>query len=100
MGIRVKKLGEDLYTAELLVPDMDAVREPWATPEPMRGRELTLELLAPGCHQTAVGDAMSLADPQWAASRHAVLLIQKLQGQTFDPSRLGAKIFCSRAIRL
>ncbi len=63
MAIRIKMVTNALYTAELSVPDMPAVKEPWSTPEPMSIDQIISELLNRGAHQTDIGDAFKAADP-------------------------------------
>jgi hypothetical protein len=65
MTIRIKKVGERLYTAELILPDMPAVETSWLASNPISRRELIDELLKRGCHQTDIGDAFYAADPDW-----------------------------------
>jgi hypothetical protein len=62
MSIIVKKVSDDLYTVGATRPDVD---EDWSPTEPIRGRQLTRELLERGAHQLDVGDAMNRADPEW-----------------------------------
>jgi hypothetical protein len=65
MAIKIQKVSENLYTASLTLPDVPNVQEEWTTPHPLPGRRLTDELLARGCHQTDIGDAMYGQDPMW-----------------------------------
>ena len=65
MAIRIKMVTNALYTAELSVPDMPAVKEPWSTPEPMSIDQIFSEPLNRGAHQTDIGDAFKAADPDW-----------------------------------
>ena len=65
MAIRIKMVANALYTAELSVPDMPAVKEPWSTPEPMSVDQIISELPNRGAHQTDIGDAFYAADPDW-----------------------------------
>jgi hypothetical protein len=65
MAIRIKKVSEDLYSAELTLPDIQAVQDEWSTPQPMSSDQLIEELLKRGAHQTDIGDAFYTADPSW-----------------------------------
>lgn len=65
MAIKVKKVGDALYSAELILPDMPSVSAGWSTPEPMNADRLVQELLKRGAHQTDIGDAFQEADPDW-----------------------------------
>jgi hypothetical protein len=44
---------------------MPAVKEAWSTNEALTGLQLTNELVARGCHQVDIGDAMYEQDPLW-----------------------------------
>jgi len=65
MTIRITKLGDAFYSAELTLPDMPAIEEDWSTPEPMSANQLIQELQKRGAHQTDIGDAFYQADPDW-----------------------------------
>jgi hypothetical protein len=65
MAIRIKKVSDSLYSAELSSPDMQGVRAAWSTPEPMGVDRIIEELLSRGAHQTDIGDAFYAADPDW-----------------------------------
>ncbi len=60
--IEVSRAG-DGYTARVSPPHGGSQR--WTTNEPMTAAALVERLLASGCHQTDVGDAMYAADPDW-----------------------------------
>ena len=62
VSIEVTKISDDLYIAGATPPD---VSEAWSTPAPIRGRQLTRELIERRSHSSDVGDAMYNADPQW-----------------------------------
>lgn len=62
MPIEVCKDG-DRYTASVTPPHGGG--QAWATPEPLTAQDLVEQLLALGCHQTDVGDAMYAADRGW-----------------------------------
>ena len=62
MALKIVRVSDDLYSVCATPPE---VREEWASTEPIRGRQLTRELLDRGAHQTDVGDAMYEADPDW-----------------------------------
>jgi hypothetical protein len=65
MTIRIKRVGDALYSAELTLPDMPAVKAGWSSSEPMSADQLVQELLKRGAHQTDIGDALYQADPDW-----------------------------------
>jgi hypothetical protein len=65
MAIRIKKVADALYSAELKLPDMPDVNAEWSTPQPMSANQLVEELLNRGAHQRDIGDAFYLADPNW-----------------------------------
>ncbi|MGH9589313.1 MAG: hypothetical protein ACRD25_02915 [Terracidiphilus sp.] len=65
MAIKITKVGEGLYSAELTVPDMPSVEAEWRTREPMGAHPIIEELLRRGEHQTDIGDAFYEADPDW-----------------------------------
>ncbi|MFY9852786.1 MAG: hypothetical protein WAK26_02785 [Terracidiphilus sp.] len=65
MAIKINKVTELLYSAELTLPDMPAVNDEWSTPKPMGADQLIEELLKRGAHQTDIGDAFYSADPHW-----------------------------------
>jgi hypothetical protein len=62
MALKIVRISDDLYSVCATPPD---VRSEWSPAEPMRGQQLTRELLGRGAHQTDVGDAMYDADPDW-----------------------------------
>ena len=62
MPITISRSG-DGYLAEVTPPHGGGTA--WATPEPMRARQLVRALLDRGCHQTDIGDAFYEADPEW-----------------------------------
>jgi hypothetical protein len=65
MAIRIKKVGEALYSAELRFPDMPAVSAEWSTPQPMSAEQVIEDLLNRGAHQTDIGDALYRAGLNW-----------------------------------
>jgi hypothetical protein len=65
VAIKIAKVGEGLYSAELTVPDMPSVTAKWSTPEPMGVDRLIKELTKRGAHQIDIGDAFYEADPNW-----------------------------------
>jgi hypothetical protein len=65
MTIRIKKVGDNLYRADLILPDMPAVRTPWPTEEPMGADQLFRELVSCGAHQVDIEDALADADRNW-----------------------------------
>jgi hypothetical protein len=65
MTIRVKKVSEDRYMAKLMLPDMAAVKAEWSTTDPLSSHDLVNELLARGCHQIDIADAIAEQDPDW-----------------------------------
>jgi hypothetical protein len=65
MAIRIKKVTEAMYDAELTLPDMPSVKTEWRAPGPMSADQIVEELLSRGAHQTDIGDAFYAADPQW-----------------------------------
>jgi hypothetical protein len=73
--IRIKKIAEDLYTATVTPPEVEAE---WSTKEPLMGRELTRAMQEIGCHQIDIDDAISDQDPRW---------IEKLRGPHLLPRR-------------
>jgi hypothetical protein len=77
MTIRVKKLADDLYTAELTLPDMPGITEAWSPESPMTGHQLTRSLVDRGCHTTDIGDALYAVDPLW---------VEKLRGEYLPPA--------------
>lgn len=77
MTIRVTKVADDLYTATLTLPDMPNITEPWSSESPMTGHQLTRALVDKGCHQSDIGTALYVADPQW---------VEKLRGEYPPPS--------------
>jgi hypothetical protein len=81
--IKVTKVSDDLYLAELTLPDLPNVTEAWSTTAPMSGNALARELVDRGCHQSDIGAAFYEQDPMW---------IEKLRGDYPPPSQ-GAKPF-------
>lgn len=65
MSIKIRKVSDSRYLAQLTLPDMPAVESEWSTPEPMDRDQLIEELLKMGAHQTDIGDAFHAADPNW-----------------------------------
>ncbi len=65
MSIKITKVGDSRYLAQLALPDMPAVKAEWSTPEPMGIDQVIEELLKRGAHQTDIGDAFYAADPTW-----------------------------------
>jgi hypothetical protein len=65
MSIKITRVAKGLYSAELTLPDMPAVKTEWSTPEPMGAHQLIEELLKRGAHQTDIGDAFYAANPDW-----------------------------------
>jgi len=51
--------------AQLLIPDMPAVKNNWSTPEPMAEKQLVQELKNRGAHQKDIVDALYEADRRW-----------------------------------
>jgi hypothetical protein len=51
------------YLAQVSPPH--CLGESWKTVSPMSKGALLQELIARGCHQTDIGDAFHVADPQW-----------------------------------
>jgi hypothetical protein len=62
MPIVIEKVN-DLYLAEVTPPHGGGAR--WSSEEPMSRDELIAALTARGCHQTDIGDAFYMADPDW-----------------------------------
>ena len=62
MSIQIRRLGL-LYEASVRPPHGRG--EPWDSPHPMRVDDLIDALLARGCNQTDIGDAIFEADPEW-----------------------------------
>lgn len=60
--LKIVRISDDLYSVYATPPE---VGEDWSPIGPIRGRQLTRELLNRGAHQTDVGDAMYEADPDW-----------------------------------
>ena len=69
MAIRIRKVGEGMYTGKLILPDMQAVKENWSTPEPMSRDRLADELSNRGAHMVDVWDAFHDADRNWPEDR-------------------------------
>jgi hypothetical protein len=65
MAIRIKKVSDFLYTADLTLPDMPGITVPRSIPEPMSVDRIIKKLLGRGAHQTDIGDAFYAADPDW-----------------------------------
>jgi hypothetical protein len=65
MTVRIKKVSDSLYTADLILPDMPGIKASWSTPEPMRVDQIVEELRSRGVHQIDIGDAFYEADPRW-----------------------------------
>ena len=65
MTVKIRKVGERLYTAELFIPDMPAVKAPWSTEKPMSVDQLFSELVNRGVHQVDFEDALADADRNW-----------------------------------
>ena len=65
MTIKITKVSDDLYPAKLILQDMPAEKEAWSKNEALTGLQLTYDLVARGCHQVDVGDAMYEQDPLW-----------------------------------
>jgi hypothetical protein len=68
MAIKIERVDDDLYCVSASPPEASEI---WSPPERMTGREATKGLIAKGCHQQDVGDAMYAADPNW---------VEKLRG--------------------
>jgi len=79
MTISVTKVADDLYMVVATPPE---VGEEWSPPEPIRGRQLTRELLERGAHQTDIGDAMYRQDPLW---------VEKLRDPYIPPTAIHPK---------
>lgn len=62
MSIRIQRVG-DAYKAAVRPPHGGG--HPWDTPRPLALDDLIEALLARGCHQTDIGDALFEADPEW-----------------------------------
>jgi hypothetical protein len=62
MPIAITRDG-DTYSAEVTPPHGGGV--PWQSPPAMDIHALVAALLARGCHQTDIGDALYEADPDW-----------------------------------
>jgi hypothetical protein len=62
MSLIVKKTPNGLYEAAASPPH---VRTAWSTAEPISATLLIEELIARGCHQQDVGDAMYEQDQNW-----------------------------------
>jgi hypothetical protein len=63
MPIIVQCADDNCYTAQISPPH--GTGSTWSTERPVTGRELTALLLAQGCHQTDIGDALYAADAEW-----------------------------------
>ena len=62
VAIWIKKVGDEVYTAKLVMPDMPAVKADWSTPEAMGKDKLARELESRGAHLVDVWDAFAEAD--------------------------------------
>jgi hypothetical protein len=62
MSIEIRRVG-DRYEASVRPPHGGG--RSWDTPRPLVLDELIDRLLARGCHQTDIGDALFVADPEW-----------------------------------
>ena len=62
MSIRIQRFG-DAYQAAVRPPHGGG--RSWDSPRPLKLDDLIEELLALGCHQTDIGDALFEADPEW-----------------------------------
>jgi cell division septation protein DedD len=83
MTIRVRKVSDDLYVADLTLPDLPNVQEEWSTKEPISGHHLVRELVDRGCHSSDIGAAIYAVDAQW---------VEKLRGE-YPPSSPTASPF-------
>lgn len=65
MKIRIQKISDDLYMAELfdLSPGPHLEETEWKTPAPMGPLDLCSELQARGCDSVDISDAFEKADP-------------------------------------
>jgi hypothetical protein len=61
MTIEISRVG-DRYRAAVTRPHGE---RQWTSPQPMSRAELVAALLGLGCHQTDIGDAFYVADPDW-----------------------------------
>lgn len=62
MTIKIKKINGG-YTATVTPPH--GTDRHWLTDKPMDCDELIKSLIALGCHQTDIGDALYETDPNW-----------------------------------
>jgi hypothetical protein len=65
MALSVRITPAGLYEATASPPH---VAVPWSTTTPIPARQLVDELLARGCHQQDIGDALCAQDPNWRES--------------------------------
>ena len=65
MSIRIEKVSEGLYVAELTLPDMPEVKSEWSSDGPLNLDELIHELRNRGAHPIDIGDVFYAADPDW-----------------------------------
>lgn len=63
MAIRITAQG-DLYVVSLTPPE----HTPWRSSKRMSATEVLAQLSELGCHSTDITDALSAANPNWAAS--------------------------------
>lgn len=66
MPIRIKREGEG-YSAQVTPPHGGGSN--WTSDSPMTLDDLIEHLRSLGCHQTDIGDALNLADPEWLSRR-------------------------------
>lgn len=62
MPIRIRR-EENRYLAEVTPPHGRGVE--WTSDSPMTLDDLIKRLQSLGCHQTDIGDALTIADPEW-----------------------------------
>jgi hypothetical protein len=62
MALRLSQVAANLYEATVTPPH--SVSD-WRTPTPLSGRQLLKALVAMGCHQQDIGDALYDVDPDW-----------------------------------
>jgi hypothetical protein len=62
MTIRVRKVSEGLYTAQLLVPYMPAMKDNWSSIEPIAEKQIVEELENRGAHRKDIVDTLYEAD--------------------------------------
>jgi hypothetical protein len=63
MPIEIRHVAGAAYTAEVTPPHGGGRH--WLSPGAMNLDDLIAALLALGCHQTDIGDALYEADPDW-----------------------------------